>query len=123
MAFKKEHLYHDRYLNDDEDDDDSEIIRNLKEELEIQDDNGDENDDQNNGTIIMDADGNYYFQTSDKMVKVQPLAKTTQSPVKKVSATVVSSSIRRKATGKPERIEVFESTITLLTLCSSTLCT
>lgn len=99
MAFKKGHAYHDSYLNDEEEDDDSEMIRNLKEELEIQDDNGVDHKNQNNGTIIMDADGNYYFQTSDKMVKVEPLAKVTQSPVKKVSATVVTSTTRRKATG------------------------
>lgn len=99
MAFKKEHVHNDRYLNDEEEDDDSEMIRNLKEELEIQDDHGVGHNDQNNGTIIMDADGNYYFQTSDKMVKVEPLAKVTQSPVKKVSATIVTSTTRRKATG------------------------
>ncbi|XP_065361476.1 transcriptional repressor CTCF [Calliphora vicina] len=82
------------------DDDEDEAIDNETIQVDMAENDcvDEENDVKHNGTIIMDADGNYYFETSEKMVKLEPLKKVSEYPGKKIAATVTASSNKRKIT-------------------------
>lgn len=84
-------------------DEDGNLVLTITTQVDGNDDDNinedDDGDECNNGTIIMDADGNYYFQTSDKMVAVTPIKKQT-TPIKKVAATIVSPAKKFKKPGR-----------------------
>ncbi|XP_046808560.1 transcriptional repressor CTCFL [Lucilia cuprina] len=84
-------------LEEDEDDElNNEVIQSIKNDFVTEvEENGsveDEKEAEDRGAIIMDAEGNYYFQTSEKIVKVEPINKVSQAP-----ATVVTPNNKRKA--------------------------
>lgn len=94
-------LYFDNLNKEIQEDDDEvgDVVLTIETQMDV-DDKDEDDAEGNNGTIIMDADGNYYFQTSDKMVEVKPMKK--ESPVKKVPATVVTASNIRKMPSKAD---------------------
>ncbi|XP_037824253.1 transcriptional repressor CTCF [Lucilia sericata] len=83
-------------LEEDEDDElNNEVIQSIKNDFVTEvDDNGsvdEEKEAEDRGAIIMDAEGNYYFQTSKEIVKVEPISKVSQAP-----AAVVTPNNKRK---------------------------